>query len=66
MIGAGESSAKSGGLPTAGTRKRLERTSCFIPWPGEFLSSDYPPASKRRMLAIILAKHDRKPLCCGQ
>jgi hypothetical protein len=26
----------------------------------------YFPASKRRMVAIILAKPSRKPLCCGQ
>jgi hypothetical protein len=44
----------------------VERTSWFIPRAGGFLSSDYPPASKRRIMAIILAKHRRKPLSCGQ
>jgi hypothetical protein len=50
-----------GGAP----HKLRSAPSCFIPWPEEFLSSP-APASKRRIIPIILAKHCRKPLCCGQ
>ena len=66
MIGAGESGAKTRRIAEGGRQQSVERTSRFIPRTGEFLSSIYAPASKRRMLAIILAKHRRKPLCCGQ
>jgi hypothetical protein len=56
----------SGGLPTADTlEKRGAHLALYSPAVRISLSGT-PPASKRRILGIILAKHRRKPLCCGQ
>jgi hypothetical protein len=57
---------KSAGLPTADTQeKRGAHLALYSP-AVRISSGSNSPASKRRIYPIILAKHGRKPLCCGQ
>jgi hypothetical protein len=66
MIGAGARGAKIRRIADVGREEKVGAHLVLYSPAGRISFVGPSPASKRRMPAIILAKHDRKPLCCWQ